>query len=70
MDPLLKDDGETVFETQMRLKIYSNMGDGITLEQDDSMQNEPSMISFDCDDVEAVIRALRAVKKQIRTGQT
>lgn len=61
-----KDDGVVIFETRMQVKAYINMGDGITLEQADSMGNDAAFISFGCDDVEAVVNVLRSLKKQIR----
>lgn len=57
-----------VFATRMELKIFANMGGGITLEQADQMGNDSQSITIDRRDVADVIRFLRKVERDLKEG--
>lgn len=53
-----------VFPTTEALEVFVNEGGSVTMKQDDAMGDDPSLIIIPLEHIEAVIKALRAAKRE------
>ena len=56
-----------VFQTIEQVEIFANLRGEITIKQDDAMGGDPALVSIPIAYVSAVIKAIRAAKKDAET---